>query len=179
MDAGRKIKIYIQYFDQCDKRKCSGIRLYKLSKNGNFPGFRITLGKKPPQRELVLDPTAEKIMTSRDREIILQHGIAVIDCSWKRFHEIKRSIPFNARRLPYLLASNPVNYGKPYRLNCAEAITAALYIAGFKNEATEIDERFPGKFIVLNQALLEEYSHCQNQEEVIAAAKEFMPSDTN
>ncbi len=45
---------------------------------------------------------------------------------------------FIRRRLPLLIAVNPTHYGKPYILSTIEAVAAALYIMGFRDEAMEV-----------------------------------------
>ena len=40
--------------------------------------------------------------------------------------------------MPYLIATNPTNYGKPWRLNCAEALAAAFYLTGHEDWAERL-----------------------------------------
>lgn len=74
----------------------------------------------------------------------------------------------NQRILPYLLAANTVNYGKPYKMNTAEATAACLYIVGYKNEAHTLLSPFSygEEFIRLNFECLEAYSACKDEVEV-------------
>jgi pre-rRNA-processing protein TSR3 len=78
--------------------------------------------------------------------------------------------------LPWLIAANPVNYGKPTKLNCAEALAASLYIMGFKSQAEFILGKFTwgSEFIRLNEFLLEAYASCSNSESVISVQNQYL-----
>lgn len=104
-------------------------------------------------------------------------GLCVLECSWAKIDQV----PFHKLRtqknriLPFLVAANSVNYGKPYRLNCAEAMASALFICGEKELGDEIMNLFSWghNFYTLNEVLFETYSQCKNSEEIKEAEKKY------
>jgi pre-rRNA-processing protein TSR3 len=131
-----------------------------------------------PVGGIILDPFAEKAMSPEDRETVDENGIIALDCSWKKIN--RSSVMFkgrkNHRSLPFLVAANPTNYGKPCILSTAEAIAATFYIVGLKNNAIQIMSQFKWgpHFLELNRELLEAYSHAETSVEVVKIQNEFI-----
>jgi pre-rRNA-processing protein TSR3 len=69
-----------------------------------------------------------------------------------------------------LIAGNPTNFAKATKLTTAEALAAALYIAGFKDEARELLSIFTWghTFFELNAMLLDDYAAAKDSTEVVA-----------
>ena len=107
-----------------------------------------------------------------------QYGAAVVECSWVRLEEV----PFSRiggkceRLLPYLVAANPVNYGRPWRLNCVEALAACFVICGHEDWAEIALQHFPyGKpFLEINSQLFKRYAACQNEEDIKKAEEKWL-----
>lgn len=157
-------------FEQCDPNACSGQRLYRqnalrlLSLRDSFGG-------------VVLTPNATEIVSPADRQIVLDHGAAVVDCSWKSLDTVpwSRMRMGAPRLLPLLIAANPVNYGRPSKLTCAEALAAALAVVGLEEDARNVMAYFNWgeSFFDINAELLEGYRQCANSEEVAAFQERF------
>jgi pre-rRNA-processing protein TSR3 len=48
----------------------------------------------------------------------------------------------NERILPFMIAVNPINFGAPYKLSCAEALAAALFICDYWDQGLALMEKF-------------------------------------
>lgn len=123
-------------------------------------------------------PNAKQMISAADGELLEQYGAAVVECSWARIKEVPWSkIGGKCERLlPYLVAANPVNYGKPWRLNCAEAFAACFYICGHPEWATEILKHFSygQPFLDINSQLLKRYAACQTEDEMKKAEQTWL-----
>ncbi|MHA1345176.1 MAG: ribosome biogenesis domain-containing protein, partial [Candidatus Heimdallarchaeaceae archaeon] len=80
------------------------------------------------------------------------------------------------RALPFLVAANPVNYGKPSKLSTLEAIAAALYILGDKMQSEEILSlvKWGNEFLKINKDYLDRYSKAKNSKEIVQIQTEIM-----
>ncbi|XP_072940828.1 18S rRNA aminocarboxypropyltransferase [Epargyreus clarus] len=162
--------------NHCDPKKCSGRKLlrHNLIKN-------LKLGQRFPG--LVLSPVGTQCVSPNDKDIIEKFGLAVIDCSWAKIDETPfgRMKSPHPRLLPFLVAANPINYGKPYQLSCVEALAAAMFITGHKQEAKFYLSKFSWghSFLELNSEVLDLYAACTDSKSVIEAQTKYLESAQN
>lgn len=165
------VKLAMWDFDHCDPKRCSGKKLERL---GLIKNLRV--GQK--FSGIVVSPNGKGVVCPDDREIVETFGSAVVECSWARLEEV----PFNKiggkheRLLPYLVAANPVNYGKPWRLNCVEAVAACFAIVGHTDWAELLLSNFSWglTFLKINKELIDVYSKCTDSDSVESAQKEWL-----
>ncbi|MDD2777573.1 MAG: DUF367 family protein [Methanocellales archaeon] len=167
------VLLHAYHAGQCAPKRCTSL---KLARFGLVELHRKV--EKLPSDSILLDPLASNAISPAD-ESELKKGIVVLDCSWE---EVENAFPMLRRKrmlhraLPYLLAANPVNYGRPFQLSSVEALAAALYILHRKMQARQILSKFGWglNFLELNRAPLEEYSKAKDSAEVIEIQKGYM-----
>ena len=144
------MRITVFHANECDKKKCTAIKLAKMGK-------------------CRLVENINKIPSG---------AIVLLDCSWNEVSSSKKffSLSKYHRSLPFLIATNPVNYGKACILSTVEAISATLYITRFKEEAIDLMDgyKWGHTFIELNHDLLEAYSEADTSAEVVKVQNEFL-----
>lgn len=168
-----EIKIFIYHANEDDPKKCSAKKLARFG----YAKLETNIRKVP--RDLVLlNPLCEKSLSREDLEIALKNGILGLDCSWKN---VEKSFDYldkknHSRALPFLVAANPVNYGKPFKLTTLEAIAAALYILGRVDQAEKLLSLYKwGKqFLILNREPLDDYKNAKDSKEIIEIMKEYV-----
>lgn len=158
-------------FAQCDPKRCTGARLAQR-------GLLQRMPVKQPFRGIVLSPQGQISVSPSDRSILETSGLSVIDCSWARLAEIpfRQMQAGHHRLLPFLVAANTVNYGRPSKLSCAEAAAATLYICGRQEAGIALLQEFSwgNEFLRLNQELLDLYAACIDSADVVRKQNEWL-----
>ncbi|MDP8942180.1 MAG: DUF367 family protein [Thermoproteota archaeon] len=165
------MKVFVFMLNEDDPSKCTAVKLVK---------FRLAQSVKHIYKKaLILNPFSEILLSKQDAR--LSDSICAIDCSWNRSeHELKNRYLSKhpmSRRLPAMLAANPINYSKLGRLSTAEALAGSLYILGDKQLAKDFMEKFKWghTFLELNSSLLEDYSKAENEQEILLIEKQYFP----
>lgn len=155
----------------CDPKRCSGKRLMKL-------GLMRELHMGQRHNGVIITPNGKQVLSPADAPLMDQHGAAVVECSWARTAEVQWAKVGGKceRLLPYLVAANTVNYGKPWRLNCVEALAAAFYICRHPDWAEQVLAPFPygPSFLDINRTVLDKYAACVDDAHVKRTEAEWM-----
>ena len=167
--------VFVYDKNQCDPKKCTAKRMLKFGLAKEAKTLHAI-----PKGSIVLSPFAEKALSPDDIKYA-RHGLVVMDLTWTNIDEFPRPKGTNDRALPYMLASNPINWGRPMELNSAEAVMASLFILGEREQAETFLGRFnwAPEFMRLNGELLEEYSSAKDSTEVVRIQNEYIDSIRN
>lgn len=168
-----RIKLIVYHTDEDDPKKCSAKKLHRLG----FAKLEKNM-RKIPKHTVLLNPFAEKSLSREDLSVAEENGILAVDCSWKHAEAVFQNLKqiHISRALPFVVAANPLNYGKPFKLTTLEAFAAALYILGKIDHSREILNiyKWGPHFLELNKQPLEDYRKAENSAEVIQIMKHYI-----
>jgi len=155
--------------DTCDPRKCS---VKKLERFGLVR--LVNRVAHLPRSSLLLDPTAGQALSPADRTIT--PSLTVLDCSWEVLDQAAIRHWRRKRALPFLLAANPVNFGKPFKLSSVEAFAAALFILWEREQAEMVLGKFGWgcRFLEVNKEPLEAYAAARDSTDIIAIQAKYL-----
>jgi pre-rRNA-processing protein TSR3 len=165
-------RLIIYHANEDDPKKCSARKMHKFK-----VAYLTNNIKKIPKKSLLLNPFADKSLSREDTRIAKKNGIVAIDCSWKNAEKSFDYLDESnySRALPYLVAVNPINYGKILKLTTLEAFAASLYILNNIDQAKKILDlyKWGPHFLELNKEPLEDYRNAKNSKEVIKYMKQY------
>ncbi|HVP93948.1 MAG TPA: DUF367 family protein [Methanoregulaceae archaeon] len=162
------IPLYAYRDNSCDPRKCTVVKLERAG----LVRILHTISR-IPRTSLILDPAAEQALSPADKPI---KSLTVLDCSWEVLDTAAISGRSLRRALPFLLAANPVNFGRPWKLNSAEAFAAALIILGEPGQAGELLSKFKWgiRFLEVNEEPLRLYAAARDSKEIISIQNGYL-----
>lgn len=160
-----EVHCYVEGNDDPDK--CTARRL------GQFELATLHRSRRELPFGLVLDPFAETALSPADADAT---SLVAIDSSWATADPEAFDVPGQHRALPFLVAANPINYGRPFRLTTVEAIAGALSILDRHDQAVAILEpfRWGETFLTLNEEPLRRYRDCSTSGEVVDVQADYL-----
>jgi pre-rRNA-processing protein TSR3 len=132
-----KPKLYCLHYNECDPKKCTATKLSRFNLLKIIKKVQGNL-----RNSIILNPLAQNIISINDRELVSKYGLIVIDCSWKKLLKLSELEEGSYRKLPPLIAANPVNFGKWEKLSSVEALAAALFITKFDDYGNLLLSKF-------------------------------------
>ena len=129
------IKLFVYHANEDDSKKCTAKKLFKFG----FVKLETKINRMP-RNAILLNPFSKKSFSPEDKKIALKNGIIAVDCSWKNAENNFNYLDKKnySRALPFVIAVNSVNYGKPFKLSTLEAFATALYILNDIETAVKI-----------------------------------------
>ncbi len=164
------MELHVRYEGDDDPAKCTARKLARFDLATLHRSDRAT------PYGVVLNPHAERALSPADADLAREDALVALDCSWESAGEKRFSLPGEHRALPYLLAGNPVNFGRPMRLTTVEAFAAALSILGEPDAAEGVLSKFTWgeTFLELNAEPLRRYADCADSTAVVAVQEEYL-----
>lgn len=165
------MQLHVRYEGDDDPKKCTAWRLAKFGHTELHNSARDT------PAGIVLDPFTDRALSPADRDST--DRLVALDCSWETAKREAFDLDGVHRSLPFLVASNPINYGTAFQLNTVEAFAGALAIVGEREQAAEILEPFSWgeTFLELNDEPLRRYAACADSSEVVAIQDEYLADE--
>ena len=153
-------------FHQDDPKKCTAAKLVRFGLANKVTTIR--------SKTILLHPFSINTLMNKEKNEI--RSITAVDCSWNRaekmFEKKYSGIP---RKLPPLLAGNPVNYSKINKLTTVEALASAAFILGNEELCYNLLAKFNWghTFLELNENLLKDYRNAKSEDDVNSIITEY------
>ncbi|MEM2923667.1 MAG: DUF367 family protein [Candidatus Nitrosocaldus sp.] len=167
------MNLFVYMLKDDDPSKCSANKLLRFN--------MLKRVSRVPYRTILLDPYSSIPLLGSDSNADEHLSLTIVDCSWVNAHKVfSRIKALKRRRLPLLLAANPINYAKIAKLSSVEALAAACYILGYEHLAYQLLSKFKwgSTFITLNLQLLEEYRRAESVEDVVKIEHDYSLTTT-
>ena len=160
------MQINVLMFNQDDPKKCTAAKLVRFGLAKKITSIR--------SKTALLHPFSERTLLNNEKTTF--NSITAVDCSWNKAEEMfQKKYSGIPRKLPPLLAGNPVNYSKINKLTTIEALASASFILGNEELCSDLLAKFNWghTFLELNENLLKDYQNAKSEDDVNSIIIEY------